>query len=437
MSGRSAARVGFPRRPERSADSVRRRFRLAAGAFFLTMLVVLSPIAASFAAAAPTATILTTLPAGQPMRVGAALVSPNEQYRAEVKSDGNFVVRGPDGAAIWQSKTVATGSRGAVMVHAQGEIMVYQTDTAAVKWQAGTHGTGAGSSLVLRNDGALALVSAGRATIWTNRTGLTGVRRGEMHRGTTIGAGQSLVSLNGKFRAGVLLNGGLGIWGLDGKVTWSAGTKAPTTTTSGGSSRFRLGHDSQLSVVGSTGVVRWHAATTWSDVRRVAVSDYGNLVAYGASDSLIWSSNYGRVWTGRGTYTGGTDAYQRRVRTLMTELGCGAVNVQITAQSGGSAIPTENRIRLENNMAEWEFGYVIDHECAHIAQFRAYDSDVWRYLDGEERLAQIYRVTGSTGMEMNADCIARLQGYTWGHYTKDCSGARGTAARAILNGEQP
>lgn len=436
MSGTRAARMEPPQPYEQGANQWRERFRLLVGILLVAMAASLLPAVPSAAQAAPTLATLTSLPSGQVMRVGTALVSPDKKYRATVQSDGNFVIRGPANALIWQSKTAGTGAFGAVMVHGQGEIMLYQTNTASVKWQAGTHGTGPGNRLELRNGGELALLSPGRVTLWTHKSGMTGVKRSEMSRGTAIGVGQSLVSANGKFRVGIVSNGGVGLWGLDGKLKWGEGGSAPTTTPVGNST-LRLGNDSQLHVVGSNGVARWSAGTQWGDVRRVTVTDDGRLIAYGNANALIWSSDRGRVWNGKGLYSGGTAAYQQRVRSLMTTLGCGAVNVKIVPQSGGTAIPTENRVQLENNMAAWKFAYVIAHECAHIKQFRAYNSNVWTYMDGAKRLAALYRTTGWMGIEMNADCIARAQGYTWGHYTKDCSGVRGTAARAILNGQKP
>ena len=77
--------------------------------------------------------------------------------------------------------------------------------------------------------------------------------------------------------------------------------------------------------------------------------------------------------------------------------------------------------------------YAALHECAHLIQFRNY------YFDNatlQSKLNAIYGTTGSQGLEQAADCMAFKMGVNpdliFGTYTKNCSGARGTAADTLL-----
>lgn len=82
------------------------------------------------------------------------------------------------------------------------------------------------------------------------------------------------------------------------------------------------------------------------------------------------------------------------------------------------------------------------HECAHTIQGRVFGDDLTAQ---SARLLEIYGPLPAldvgevdAGMEQNADCMAEVMGARLpGYYTQDCSGARGDAARAVLEGRLP
>lgn len=94
-----------------------------------------------------------------------------------------------------------------------------------------------------------------------------------------------------------------------------------------------------------------------------------------------------------------------------------------------------HKIQMATGMKGASLKYVSLHECAHIRQFVLYKDDTTALAN---RMNQIYG--GQNGLEQAADCMALRMGadpaYS-GYYTKDCKGARGTAAAALLAGKKP
>ena len=70
---------------------------------------------------------------------------------------------------------------------------------------------------------------------------------------------------------------------------------------------------------------------------------------------------------------------------------------------------------------------VILHESVHVMQGRVYGG----YDAASSGLAAY------GGIEINADCGAKLLGASWTNYTSRCSAAQSQAARAILAGRRP
>ena len=82
--------------------------------------------------------------------------------------------------------------------------------------------------------------------------------------------------------------------------------------------------------------------------------------------------------------------------------------------------------------------YAALHECAHIREFSLYPPSQQGTL--RSKLNKIYKTTGTGGIEQAADCMAFRMGVNskliFGTYTKNCAGARGTAAATLLAGKK-
>lgn len=73
---------------------------------------------------------------------------------------------------------------------------------------------------------------------------------------------------------------------------------------------------------------------------------------------------------------------------------------------------------------------VVAHEWSHVLSAKAYDGDVNAAVDA---MNDYFGGTGLTGAERAADCMARLLGATWTHYTS-CSDSRWRAgAKRLLD----
>lgn len=136
---------------------------------------------------------------------------------------------------------------------------------------------------------------------------------------------------------------------------------------------------------------------------------------------------------------------------LLSQYGCSGVNLswdtsQLPSSVNGAAAAWDNVIYLRASMPSNRLNYVVAHECAHILQWRAFGSGNQGWRDAIETMNFIYGGTRNAGLEQNADCITKAQnadcitkawGFSQSHYTQDCSGTRGDATQAVLNGHRP
>jgi hypothetical protein len=98
-----------------------------------------------------------------------------------------------------------------------------------------------------------------------------------------------------------------------------------------------------------------------------------------------------------------------------------------TAELGGSNIYISPSVP-SNRMYD-----VVAHEWSHILSMRDYGNDVNTAL---AELNRVYGGSGIAGAEKAADCMARLLGARWTHYTPCASSAWRTAARRLLSGQR-
>ena len=164
----SLAALTFPDTRKRLVSGIVTVFLVSAGLVASTSVpsnaasdAAISTTPSGVEASAATATTTDRLLPGQSLSVGDKLVSQNKQYRAAVDSGGNFVVRDASNKVMWTSGTQGNGPTTAVYLHGDGEIIIFRKDTMRNVYQAGTHGTGQGHRLIMRNDGRLVLTTIG------------------------------------------------------------------------------------------------------------------------------------------------------------------------------------------------------------------------------------------------------------------------------------
>lgn len=108
----------------------------------------------------------STAVAGNYLSPGATLRSPDGRFTLTQQTDGNLVLRAPEGA-IWASGT-RSATPNQTFVQTDGNVVIRSATGRAV-WNTGTAGAGAGVRLVQQSDGNLVLYSGSRAR-WQSHT---------------------------------------------------------------------------------------------------------------------------------------------------------------------------------------------------------------------------------------------------------------------------
>ena len=107
-----------------------------------------------------------TLLGGQRLPSGQALVSGSGAYRFVMQGDGNLVLYGPPGGALWASWTFVPGT--SLVMQTDGNLVAYAPDGRPV-WFTGTRGSGA-VRLVVQSDGNVVLYRADNRAVWATGT---------------------------------------------------------------------------------------------------------------------------------------------------------------------------------------------------------------------------------------------------------------------------
>jgi hypothetical protein len=108
-----------------------------------------------------------TMSAGGALYAGSQLTSASGQYTLLYQDDGNLVIYGPDGSAIWSTGT-NTSNLGEVDMQGDGNFVVYDAGGIAV-WSTGTGGN-PGAWVIMQDDGNLVVYSASGAALWASGT---------------------------------------------------------------------------------------------------------------------------------------------------------------------------------------------------------------------------------------------------------------------------
>lgn len=133
---------------------------------------------ATLALAAPASAATTSWPhslyASRTDRLypGHLLVSANGRYHAAVQRDGRLTIHTAAGRRVWRSP--AAGPAAHLTMARTGQALLVAARH--VQWATGTWGSGSSNVLTMRDDGTLAL-TAGRALVWSSRTGNVCQRR--------------------------------------------------------------------------------------------------------------------------------------------------------------------------------------------------------------------------------------------------------------------
>jgi hypothetical protein len=217
----------------------------------------------------------TWLPAGEGLKAGQSVTSPNGLYALEMQSDGNLV-ESAGNRPLWSSGT--GGHTGAVAaMQRDGNLVVYAS-TGAALWSSGTGGRSGVFALVLTDTGAVT-IEGPSGTLWTRQPGA-----GLLAMGVQLLEGQRLVSANALYVLCMQSDGNL--------VEYTAGRPLWWTGSAGnGGDHAVMQSDGNFVVYASTGHVLWSSGTGGrSGAFTLALADGGSLEIQGSSGT-VWSNH--------------------------------------------------------------------------------------------------------------------------------------------------
>jgi hypothetical protein len=222
------------------------------------------------------------LPAGQELKAGQDLLSPNGQYSLDMQTDGNLVVYG-NGCVIWNSGTEGTGSSNYLAMQTDGNLVVYTSAGTAV-WNSGTEGTGSGNYLDMQSDGNLVVYNSAGTAVWNS--GRSAADR--LCTSADLHAGEFLYSPGGQYQLIMQTDGNLVVYDY-GTAIWNSGTEG-----TGSSNYLAMQSDGNLVVYTSAGTAVWNSGTEGTGSGNyLAMQSDGNLVVYTSAGTAVWSSKYG------------------------------------------------------------------------------------------------------------------------------------------------
>lgn len=243
-----------------------------------------APTTPASAAAAPPVGGSITAPGG--LAPGQSLVDPSGRIQLVLQTDGNLVQR-TDVHVDWTSHT--TGHPGArLSVQTDGNVVLRGTDGRAL-WNTGTGGIGAGVRFGLSSNGDLGVTSASGRVAWSNFTNRP-VFLERLTAGGYAFKGQALFSNPEGGRPGDLYTFEVG---GDGRVvarTVFRGVLWATRTAGHPNAYLTLQTDGNLVVRAPNGTTLWANGVRGVSGATLAMQGDGNVVERDARGRAIWST---------------------------------------------------------------------------------------------------------------------------------------------------
>lgn len=157
------------------------------------------------------------LVAGEQLRTGECLQSPDGKYELTIDNTGQLVVRRTNDQRVRCTNGVKTPESASLSVLADGNAVIYAKDGQTVLWASKTGGREGKHELVVTNEGTLQLHRMGPepAIIWS-------LRWSRLFEGETFDAGELLVSPNGAYTLALKADGHLELArNADKAILWS------------------------------------------------------------------------------------------------------------------------------------------------------------------------------------------------------------------------
>ncbi len=231
--------------------------------------------------------------AGQSLRAGQTIASPDGRYRLGYQGDGNLVVSRADGLAIWSSGT-AGRSAGMALMQGDGNFVVYDGNGVPV-WHTSSWGN-AGAYLSMQNNGAFVIFRSDGVRLWGSPVPANEVNPGPgpgpgngidtLTAGQRLYPGQAVSSADRRYALTYQTDGNLVLYGPGGVPRWST-----QTFHSPGYAEMQV--DGNFVVYASNGTPIWASQTSGAREARLVVHNDGNVAIYTSANLMAWSTGTG------------------------------------------------------------------------------------------------------------------------------------------------
>jgi hypothetical protein len=233
------------------------------------------------------------LTAGQSLRPGQTIASPDGRYRLGYQGDGNLVVSRADGLAIW-SAGIAGRSVGMALMQGDGNFVVYD-GSGAPAWHTSTWGN-AGAYLSMQNNGAFVIFRSDGVRLWGSPVPANEVNPGPgpgpgsgldtLTAGQRLYPGQAVSSADRRYALTYQTDGNLVLYGPGGAPRWSTQTfHSPGYT--------EMQADGNFVAYASNGTPIWASHTSGARGARLVVHNDGNVAIYTSANLMVWSTGTG------------------------------------------------------------------------------------------------------------------------------------------------
>jgi cell wall-associated NlpC family hydrolase len=220
------------------------------------------------------------LNAGEQLKAGQFLRSPDKKLTLNMQTDGNLVLYAPGSQARWNTHT--RGHNGAFAAfQTDGNLVVYAADKKPL-WNSFDHGGLRGANrLILQNDGNLVEYTKTDAVTWNTGTFYF---PSELKAPGTLPVGHSMQSPDGRYKLIMQGDGNLVFYGSDGHWIWN------TNTDGKAANRAAMQGDGNLVLYTKADKVVWHTSTNGNTAGKLVVQNDGNVVVYTAAMKATWNS---------------------------------------------------------------------------------------------------------------------------------------------------
>ncbi len=227
--------------------------------------------------------------AGQGLVPGRSIKSADGRFTFIQQGDGNLVLYGPGGEAMWASNTGGHTNVWDTIMQGDGNLVIYDAHGHPL-WASNTAGN-PGSHLIVQNDGNVVIYNANNHALWATNTVVPGApaaptQAAKLLPGQGLLPGQSVRSTDGRFNFILQGDGNLVLYGPNGQPLWTSGTNGKLDVWD-----LIMQGDGNLVIYDGHSHPLWASNTAGHPGAWLIVQNDGNVVIYDTGNHPLWATN--------------------------------------------------------------------------------------------------------------------------------------------------